>query len=103
MKPIGKTCLVREPGIYKINWHNKHSYMKAKTVKYRIRVLVPQEGKEKISGVKETDLLSLGELNSKQRKQFDALRLLYPSFIPMVRILRPSQTPSNAFQHLSQQ
>ena len=62
LKPISKTCLVREPGIYKLIWHNKHSYIKSKKIKYRVRVL---RMKEQSIGKKETetDLLSLGELS----------------------------------------
>jgi len=41
LKQISKTMLVTEPGVYKIIWHNSYSYLKAKTLKYRLRVLSP--------------------------------------------------------------
>jgi hypothetical protein len=59
LKPISKTLLVVTPGVFKIVWHNSYSYLKAKTVKYRIRVLsIPVESKSS----QLEDLLSQGEL-----------------------------------------
>lgn len=112
LKPISNTLLVKEPGVYKIIWHNSYSYIKSKTIKYRLRVLSPMA--EQTAPVTSTasrapttasmgsitldSLVSCdGNLTAIEENVFKALRAEYTSFIPMVRILRPAvaQTPSN--------
>ena len=39
LKNIGGTILLQKAGLYKIIWHNSFSYMKPKTLRYRLRVL----------------------------------------------------------------
>jgi hypothetical protein len=35
--------MLSRPGVYKAVWHNAYSYMKAKILKYRLRVLERKE------------------------------------------------------------
>ena len=86
LKPISKNLLINKPGLFKIIWHNSYSYLKAKTVKYRIRVLT-QASDEK--SVKLKDILSVGDLNQEEMVMFQKLRKVYPDYIPIVRIIRP--------------
>lgn len=86
LKPISKNLLVTTPGVYKIVWHNSYSYLKAKTVKYRIRVL-SEPSASKLIGLE--DLLTQGELTPDEVAIFKRMRAVYPDYIPIVRILRP--------------
>ena len=43
LKPISGSILIPKPGVYKVIWHNSYSYMKAKVLRYRLRVLEKKE------------------------------------------------------------
>lgn len=88
LKLISRTLLVTLPGLYKVVWHNSYSYLKAKTIKYRIRVLTKHSGKETISSLE--DLLTQGSLSDIELLSFHRMRDAYPDYIPIVRIARPA-------------
>lgn len=87
LKPISRTLKVTQPGIYKVVWHNSYSYLKAKTVKYRIRVLTEPVARKPS---KLDDLLTQGSLSETELELFRKMREVYPDYIPMVRIARPA-------------
>lgn len=39
LKPISGSVILQKAGVYKVIWHNSYSYLKAKTLKYRLRIL----------------------------------------------------------------
>jgi hypothetical protein len=71
LKQISKTLLVTTPGVYKIIWHNSYSFLKAKTVKYRIRLLTTPT---KTQAISLEDLLSIGSLNQEDLVIFKRMR-----------------------------
>jgi hypothetical protein len=42
LKPISGNIFLQKPGVYKVIWHNSFSYMKPKTLRYRLKVLEKQ-------------------------------------------------------------
>lgn len=60
-----------KPGVYKAVWHNAYSYLKAKVLKYRLRVLEKKEPGEKEHQAIENshytleDVFSIDELTEK--------------------------------------
>ena len=62
LKSISGTVLLQKAGLYKIIWHNSFSYMKPKTLRYRLRII------EKLdqSSVSLDDLFTVNDLNEKE-------------------------------------
>ena len=84
--------LLSKPGVYKVVWHNSFSYLKAKQLKYRLRVLTKKDGSEDSShafdGLQISDLFTINELSEKEDSAYRSLKTIYPSFMPIVRIIR---------------
>jgi hypothetical protein len=87
--------LLAKPGVYKAVWHNAYSYLKSKVLKYRLRILERKEAgqEEKLamenSHLSLEDLFAINELTEREDSILKALKSIYPTFIPMVRITRP--------------
>lgn len=70
-------------------WHNTYSYLKAKTLKYRLRVLEKKDETEiQKSSIMIEDLFTVNELSESEDRAYKALRSIYPDFIPIVKITR---------------
>lgn len=85
--------MLAKAGVYKAIWHNSYSYLKAKSLKYRLRILDRKE--INASAVDEAsqieDLFTINDLTETESKTFRALRAIYPDFVPIVRIVRDPQ------------
>jgi hypothetical protein len=62
LKSISGTVLLQKAGLYKVIWHNSFSYMKPKTLRYRLRII------EKLdhSSMSLDDLFTVNDLNEKE-------------------------------------
>ena len=87
LKQISGNVLLQRPGVYKIIWHNSFSYMKPKTLKYRLRLLEKQAPASDPHYSVE-DLFTVNDLNEKEEQAYKALRQVYPDFVPIVKIQR---------------
>ncbi len=92
LKQISGTVLVCKPGVYKAIWHNSFSYLKAKTLKYRLRVLEKKE--DPLQATPLEDMFVVNDLSDREDQTFKALRTVYQDIIPMVRIVRGQRPPS---------
>ncbi|CDW75143.1 sec14-like protein 2-like [Stylonychia lemnae] len=96
------TVLLLKPGVYKAVWHNSYSYLKAKTLKYRIRVLERKDMIEEQSNIEHNqnhleDLFTVDDLNEKEDNILRGLKQIYGDIVPIIKIMRPSQV-KNAIQ-----
>lgn len=82
---------VSRSGVYKAIWHNSQSYMKTKTLKYRLRVLekvvTPAESGEKVAI---EDLFTVNDLNEREEQTYKMMRAIYPERVPIVRVVKNS-------------
>ena len=76
--------LLPKPGVYKVIWHNTYSYLKAKTLKYRLRILEKKEESKEVSHVE--DLFTINELNEKEDRAYRSLKQVYNDVIPIVKL-----------------
>mmetsp|Transcript_12043 Transcript_12043/g.11915 ORF Transcript_12043/g.11915 Transcript_12043/m.11915 type:complete len:88 (-) Transcript_12043:918-1181(-) len=87
--------MLTKPGVYKVIWHNTYSYMKAKTLKYRLRVLYKKDQIEEKqlrekNSMSLDELFTINELSEIEDSTYKALKSIYPGFVPIVKIQRPS-------------
>ena len=62
-------------GVYKAIWHNSFSYLKAKTLKYRLRVLEKTESESSESSISQLEeLFSVNDLSDREDQTYKALR-----------------------------
>ena len=66
LKPISGSVLLTKPGVYKAIWHNSYSYLKAKTLKYRLRLLERKDQAEAATSDHLEDLFLINELNERE-------------------------------------
>jgi len=76
--------------MYKVIWHNQYSYMKAKVLRYRLRVLERKSQKEITSLESVDELFTINELNQKEELTYNALKQVYPDINPIIKIARPT-------------
>jgi predicted transcriptional regulator len=91
LKQISGSVLLSKPGVYKVIWHNSYSYMKAKTLKYRLRILKKKDAiEERMHHDKENmkldDLFIVSDISQLEESTYKCLKSIYPNFIPIVRI-----------------
>jgi len=87
LKQISGTILAAKPGVYKVIWHNSFSYLKAKTLKYRLRVL-ERKGEASPPTTPLEEMFTVNDLSEREDQAYRALRSVYQDFVPMVRIVR---------------
>jgi hypothetical protein len=74
LKSISGNILLQKPGVYKVIWHNSFSYMKPKTLRYRLRVLEKQPASTEYSQHSLDDLFTVNDLNEREEQTYKALR-----------------------------
>ena len=65
LKPISGSVMLVKPGVYKAIFHNSYSYLKAKQLKYRLRLL-DRKDTDSAEEASMEDLFTVNELNEKE-------------------------------------
>jgi hypothetical protein len=89
---------VNKPGLYKVIFHNQYSYMKAKVIRYRLRVLEKKENvpahsnesypleEKEVETVE--DLFIINELSEGEEKVYRSIKQIFPNYNPIIRVVR---------------